>query len=541
MTSRLHTRFFNFLLSIASCIPLVLVSGCVSSRTLFEDLAKTPHEPVQDTERYKSLNSFQQDFLYLTETVRETHPDPYAAWSKEEFDAEQNRILESLAAETSRVVFEQDLQAFLSRLKDSHTGAMTSSTGGERQYPVSYFWIKDTLILASVPREEDTTLIGSHVLAFNGIPTTEVLTRFTRFIAAENIYQARRTLQYYFVFPTYQREAGVIQSDTLELNLLTRAGNTQTFCILPVEQPKRVYHYDENPITTRVKDPFTYKILKDRKACYLQWNTMFDIRVLSRLSFPTNLLAYPVFWFMGVGHFESFLEDMFEEMKEEGVNALVVDLRNNGGGSSVYGEMLLYHLNVPSDIRSFSMAIRFSPLYREFFPDIYRFYASQYAERYGGKALPDSLIVTSSFVKQDSAEATFFGSVRDESSTYYIEPERTVFKGNAYFLVGEGTFSSAILLSTIVGDNKLFPLVGQPTRGRPSHYGETLVLKLPNTGVICRISCKKFFRPDTSRDAEDALFPDVEIWPTFEDIRCGRDPVLEWVLRDAEEKTVSLR
>lgn len=533
--------------TVARSIPTFIVSvvlgfaGCISSRTLMEDLAKTPHHPVQDSVRYGTMNSFQQDFLYLTETVRETHPEPYAAWSKDEFNRVQHETLTSLAAETSQVAFEKSIQSFLSRIKDSHTSAQTTWMGGEYQYPVSFFWIKDTLILASVGREEDTTLIGSKVLSFKDQPVEELFKRFTRFISYENVYQARRTLQYYFVFPTFHRDAGIIDSDTLELKLLARDGAIRTLRLLPVQKPKRIAPYKSNPITEKTSRLFQCTILKDDNACYFQWNTMMDLRFVRLLSFPTNLLAYPVAWYKGVGYFENFLEDMFEEMKDKGVTTLIVDMRGNGGGSSVYGEQLLYYLDVPSTIRGLSVAIRFSPLYREFFPEKYADYAAGYAKKYDGRKLPDSLIVTSDFVQADSSEEWFFRGITDTKSDYYIKPDRTAFKGKVYFLVGDGTYSSAIILSSLVKDNNLFTTVGQPTRGRPSHYGETLVLRLPNSGIVCRISCKKFFRPDVGKDSEDSLYPDVEIWPTYDDLRYGRDPVFDWVLQDAKKKTSSIK
>ena len=82
--------------------------------------------------------------------------------------------------------------------------------------------------------------------------------------------------------------------------------------------------------------------------------------------------------------------------------------------------------------------------------------------------------------------------------------------------------------------------VGQPTRGRPSHYGDMLSLKLPNSGIVCTISHKKIARPDTSKDSEDTLYPDVGIWPTFEDYLNGADPVFDWVLKDAKKKSPSI-
>jgi hypothetical protein len=547
LESNLRSHRHTSLLTTLLLITAVWLSACVSTRSVIDNLAKTPHFAIQDSQRYPTLNSFQQDFLYLTETIRESHPEPYAVWSRQEFDAEQQRLLQTLATDTSRVAFEQSIDTFISHLRDTHTSAQTAWMGGELQYPVSFFWIKDTLIVASVGAEQDTSLIGSRVLSFNSVPTEEVFARFTKFITFENSYRARRVLQYYFVFPAYHRDAGIISSppgssnangqgvDTLELKLLARDGTTHTYRLLPVQQAKRFSHYDSHPVTGKINRPFIYKLLKNEKACYMQFNTMVDLRMARILSFPLNTLAYPVAWFMGIGYFENFLKDMVEEMQEEGATTLIVDMRNNGGGGSIYGEQLLYFLDVPSSIGDYSMAIRFSPFYREFWPGPYKSYASQYAAKRGGAKLPDSLIVTADFAPDDSAKGTYFQNVTDTKSSYYIEPDRHVFKGKVYFLVAEPTYSSAMILASTVKDNKLFTIVGQPTGGRPSHYGETLILKLPNSGIVCRISCKKFFRPDISRDSEDSLYRDVEIWPTYEDYRYGRDPVFDWVLQDAKK------
>ena len=268
----------------------------------------------------------------------------------------------------------------------------------------------------------------------------------------------------------------------------------------------------------------------------MQFNSMNDLKRVRLLSFPMNLLAYPAAWYYGIGYFDNFLEDMFQEMKEKYTTALIVDLRANGGGSTVYGEQLLYHLDVSPDIRNYSMGIRFSPLFRESYPEMYGEYADSYAKKYGGKKLPDSLIMASDIIPQDSSGSNYFRNVMDPNSSYYIKPNRTVFKGQVYFLVGEGTFSSAVILSTIVKDNKLFTIVGQPTGLRPSHYGDILSLRLPNSGIICNISYKHFFRPDTSKNYEDALYPDVETGRTYEDYKNRRNPTLDWILSDLKAK-----
>lgn len=510
------------------------ISGCApSSQSLYEGLAKTPHHPVQDSQRFRALNPMQQDFLYATEMVRETHPEPYAAWSKEEFDKAQQCLIDAIGPDTSRATLGRALQSFLSHLRDSHTKASFSSTRGELQYPVSFTWLKDTLFLASVAQETDTLFIGARVNSFDGIPAGEVIERFKRYVGYDNIYDARRTVRWYLVFPALHREARIITSDTLTLELVTREGNSHSYSIVPTKTPQRVVRSKPHPFAERLDPFYAYRILKDQHACYFQFNTMYDLRIANRLNFPMNILVYPYAWVKGIGYFDSFLEGMFEEMETEGVTKLIVDLRNNGGGSSSYGDQLLYYLGARSDIQDYSVAIRFSRLYKESWPEKYSGYAESYSKKFHGAQLPDSLIVTSDFAEAGTLERNYFSYLMDEDSEFYIKPTRHVFKGSVYFLVGEGTYSSAIILSTLIKDNKLFTIVGQPTRGRPSHLGEMLILKLPNSGMGCSISCKQFLRPDVGKLGEDSLYPDVEIWPTFEDLRNGRDPVLDWVLGEA--------
>jgi hypothetical protein len=521
---------------IAVLIIVLPLTGCFSSRSFIAGLAVTPSHPVQSSARYQGLNPFQQDFLYLTETVREAHAEPYAAWSKAAFDSTQATMMDALGRDTTRAAFERCIRSFLGYLHDSHTGAQLSWSLGTKEYPVSFTWLKDTLYLASVWRQEDTALIGSQVLAFNGHATAETAALCASVIIGENMPQIRRAMQYAFVFPETFQDAGLTGADSLTLTLRTRAGATVALVLTAVEKPRRLAPYQQHPVTRAVNKPFLYTILERDSICYMQWNVMMDLRAARRLSWPMNWLAHPVAWYMGIGYFDNFLEDMFDEMEEKGVRTLIVDIRGNGGGSTAYGEQLLYHLDVPARLRTYSMAIRFSSLYREFFPDAYKSYAALYAARYNGATLPDSLIATASFALTDSLEGLYFRNVTDPESNFYVPPDRKVFKGNVFFLAGEGTYSSAIILSTLVKDNRLFPVIGRPTRGRPSHYGETLVLKLPRSGVVARISCKKFFRPDVARDSDDALYPDIEQWPRFEDLLYGRDPEFDRAVQEGRQQ-----
>ena len=81
----------------------------------------------------------------------------------------------------------------------------------------------------------------------------------------------------------------------------------------------------------------------------------------------------------------------------------------------------------------------------------------------------------------------------------------------------------------IVHDNDLGTIVGEPTGNMPSCYGDILSFQMPTTGFAFSVSFKKFLRPEPENDPEDALYPDIEVYTTIDDVLQGRDPQIEEV------------
>ena len=73
-------------------------------------------------------------------------------------------------------------------------------------------------------------------------------------------------------------------------------------------------------------------------------------------------------------------------------------------------------------------------------------------------------------------------------------------------------------------------LVGEPVGERPNSYSENDEMTLPNSGLVVSYSTRyyKFLDQDLP-----AFLPDVRIDPSWPDFRAGRDPVMEWILRQA--------
>ena len=123
---------------------------------------------------------------------------------------------------------------------------------------------------------------------------------------------------------------------------------------------------------------------------------------------------------------------------------------------------------------------------------------------------------------------------------YLVHPIRKLStinrKGHLFILIGPRTFSAAMANSEHFRDQTKAILVGQPIGEKPNSYQEARDMTLPNSYWIarCSITFYTFVKGD-----ENLIRPDKEIFPTWEDYKSGRDPVLDWVLNDGTQKPTS--
>jgi hypothetical protein len=89
------------------------------------------------------------------------------------------------------------------------------------------------------------------------------------------------------------------------------------------------------------------------------------------------------------------------------------------------------------------------------------------------------------------------------------------------------TFPSAILNALVLRNETAATLIGEPTAGKPNHFGEVRTLELPNSAIKVSYSTKYF------RDSDDdspSLRPDILVEQTSADYLVGHDPVLDAII-----------
>jgi hypothetical protein len=138
------------------------------------------------------------------------------------------------------------------------------------------------------------------------------------------------------------------------------------------------------------------------------------------------------------------------------------------------------------------------------------------------KLQPDKLVVD----MRSNGGGDYTEGLRD-----LVEPIRGLAslnrKGHLFVLIGPFTFSAAMANAAHFRQQTAALLVGQTIGERPNSYQEVGEVLLPNSHLTLRYSTQYYeFVPR----GENVIRPDQEVRPTWDEVRAGRDPVLEWVL-----------
>lgn len=106
--------------------------------------------------------------------------------------------------------------------------------------------------------------------------------------------------------------------------------------------------------------------------------------------------------------------------------------------------------------------------------------------------------------------------------------ERDINDSNRLFVItGRETFSAAIVNACQLREETNSFFVGEPTSGKPNHYGEVQHFKLPNSKIDIAYSTNKI---TVFNDVGNAFVPDKEIDLSINDYVNKYDPVVDYIL-----------
>ncbi|MEL6143534.1 MAG: S41 family peptidase, partial [Bacteroidota bacterium] len=211
--------------------------------------------------------------------------------------------------------------------------------------------------------------------------------------------------------------------------------------------------------------------------------------------------------------FKPFFRQVFEELAVTEVENLIIDIRNNGGGSeSVFMPLLSYLLDesflVYSELSTNTTSI----------PDhhLYPFDNPAKLEKYAKRRL--------------TKRGDRYWDLKDPS-TKKTEPKQPHFGGKVYVIINEQSYSAAGDFCGVIQQYQRATFVGEETGGNPylNVAGESLTLVLPHTGIRAEIPILKFVINNDQENTGNGMIPDHRVPITIEDALVYKDPVLPFV------------
>jgi Peptidase family S41 len=516
---RPHRRRLRATLAIVFLVAVVSISGgCSTSfftQSMFDEL---PPVTAEDLARVHEPEGLRADLDALVALHERTNPRPYLRTTPAAIRALADRLKAGIDRPMTRREFlplvmelqagygidhisqpvpREDLRAALAR--------------GERLLPFRAEVRGDELVVVAVAADEKGIQPGERVRRIGGFAAADLGKRLQALVPAES--PRFRDLVLSNQFRRFSWIAGVTLPT--EVEVVGADGVVRTVSVAGVADDRREGERTHAsgaaaaapaaaaslpPGEVLVDDPPYRCVLLDLPS---PATTDAAVGPIAFVDFPTMDSELMDRW-------NAFLDRAIAVANARGCIGLVVDIRDNGGGDSTLGELLLSRLTdrpyrnaarmlwrrSPESDTAFRMQVK--PMWRWLLPIGLPFFMPEYTKLEHGQ---DAV-----YEMQPGAQPR-------------VEPS---FRGPACLLIGAGTFSSAMMLADAARTYDLMWTVGEPTGGLPNTLGEIAFTQLPNSDLTVWFCKKMFVRASGDEGDLGPVVPHVVVTPVE-----GRDATLE--------------
>ncbi len=532
---------------------LGLIFLCSSCGLVLQNSAtKNFKDPVTKTREYRSLNKFQQDFLYLKTICEKYFPLADKYFPKDERQAIEQAIIEKLSQPNlTDLEFRLFLKTYLSNFDNQHTWVSIRGISVTGIYPFIPFNQDSSWYILNTLTNVDRNFIGRKILSFNDIPLTQYEQKLFSLVSAENTLSKRKDLLSWLYRPTFHEFIKGQRMDSIKLGF----DNNQTLTLPKITSGQLKWHlsdkdFRQHPITKPKDRIYDYQIIDSVGATYFQFHECYD-----KIELKEGIKSYVKPWLRPIANlyvtiqtskkkpskrlkkyfdperpiFSQYVSQMINESNEKGINKLILDLRNNNGGSELICLQLLYHLTDDENLKDFELYIQNGDFYKHYFKKDYKEKLDLYFKK-NGKYPPKDELFYAGF---SNSNEKLFDKITDSKSPYYIPKDRPVFKGKIVVLANFSTNSAGALYTTLIQDNKIARVIGTSVSNNPTGPTTWTPFRLPNSGIEVSISNQFLVRPDKSKP--DRFVPDVYVEKSYQDILNGKDPLFDKALEILKE------
>lgn len=434
-----------------------------------------------------SKEQMKEDIAFWHKVMEESHVNMYHAISKEALEKKEMDLLSVIKdsiTQTDAVLLIGKLAA---SLNEGHIGLPSSSITDSLYTNCLRFpfllqktetdaWVVDRDISAA-----QKLGVNARIIAVNDRSVTELNRQFREYYGGLEAWRkqqintyVRKLLFFHTIRSPFKIDA--ITEDGQKISFTTEGYSKQQ-----ADSINKVLSAVNTPA-----EPYSFRLLENNIG-YMNYRSM-----SSSASNP----------------FTDFLKKSFTQLKETNAKGLIIDLRQNGGGNSGWGNALVGYFTTTPYKFAGGMKWKISEHYKAFL---------QMQKK-----------------SNNQGEDNFYHSQKNGEMYSYVNtkldtPQKNEphFNGEVIVLIGPNTFSSANMLADGIKSYHLATLMGESTGESGNDFGEMFNFMLPNTHIIARASTKMFTRADGDEKNFDPVIPDITVIPTAKDLKEKKDAVLE--------------
>ncbi|MDR7131972.1 hypothetical protein J2X69_004338 [Algoriphagus sp. 4150] len=226
----------------------------------------------------------------------------------------------------------------------------------------------------------------------------------------------------------------------------------------------------------------------------------------------------------------SYIDSVFNVLDQKKIPNLIIDVRNNPGGSDPTFEQPVMYLSDDNFKENLEAHIIFDP---KTIPYDNYFWGVSTSERI------DSLTLAAGMEFLEDYFDDFQGGKSHQNDKYnpVYHPKSPAYKGKVYLLINENVASAASHFASLVkAYARNVIIVGVETvGGYYVHNGHiALVYEMPNSEIKTKFSIVYVVQDAPERpDQPDGrgIIPDYEVWPQLDDFLKQKDTQMEFVLK----------
>jgi len=400
--------------------------------------------------------SAEADIDSLIYAISEVHPNMFAVCRQDEFMKMVSDIKQSLPDSLSAWEMYVRLQPLIVKIGDGHTRLTFPFNDlvneNTPRIPVSMAVTPDNKVKV-VFSVGNKIAAESEIVKINGVAIEDMFKKMLCYQSGETeVYKmngVRESFSSLFLI--------LYSSDTYDIEYFEPERTKTSRAVLKACPNKDVIEWKKNnqpPVFGSDVEPYSFKLIPDKNVAIM------DFRSFDNPNFM-----------------EVFADSMFTALNRNNINNLIIDVRENGGGNSQVGDIVLAYISDKPFCQFQKYLVRVTP-------------------------------ITQNLMQEKMDIGWYYGEIGIED---FVQPkgyEEGHYKGNTILLVSNHTFSSASSFSWAFKEFGMGKVVGEETGGVSVSFGDVLLYKMPYSGLTASVSFKKFWHYNADENHIHGTIPD---------------------------------